>query len=307
MATAFGLDIESEVSLPFLEGSDVAATGRAVSISCAEARRPRWPAGARLICDERQSDGSVVFQIEAADLGFRIHGPAYGVSVLAGDGTSIWGLPGDAGMASWQRLLIAQVLPFAAVVRGIEVLHASAVVLDGEAVALAGRSGSGKTSLALALHRRGAALLADDVLAIERNGDKPLAHPGAPVAGIDQVEAERLRRRGEEEPGEVLAADARERVTRTTLVSKPAAVRAFFLLDRRADFVGSPVFESVEDPRELLSSTFNLVLASPERLAGLLDICALLSRRRVERVSYGTETDATEVAEALLARLARGE
>ena len=304
--TAFGLDLESEAPLPFFEGAGEGAgtrpTGRPLRVSCEE-QPPAWPQDAQLISDERDLDGGVIFQIEAAGPGYRIHGPAYGSNVLAGDGTAVRGAPGEEGLEGWQRLLVAQVLPFAAVLQGLEVLHAGAVVVDGGAVALSGPSGSGKTSLALALERRGAELLADDVVAVEWAGGELLAHPGAPVAGIDLAEAERLRERGEGAPGGALAVNGRERVARAALASEPTPLCALFLLDRRIEPQGEPSFEPEDDPRQLLASTFNLLLASPERLAGLLDICARLAARRVERVSFGPDTDPDELGAAIWARL----
>ena len=50
--------------------------------------------------------------------------------------------------------------------RGIPSLHASAVAIDGVAVALAGAAGAGKSSTAAALAARGHALVADDVLGV---------------------------------------------------------------------------------------------------------------------------------------------
>jgi hypothetical protein len=60
--------------------------------------------------------------------------------------------------------------------RGLFVLHASAVALDGSAVAFLGHSGRGKSTTAAALHARGGAVLADDALAVD------LAAPGGPTA-----------------------------------------------------------------------------------------------------------------------------
>ena len=85
-------------------------------------------------------------------------------------------------------------LPFAALLQGLEVFHASAVVQGGEAIALLGPSRAGKTSLALELCARGASFLADDVLALETREDALFAHPGSPVAGV-ALEHERGRRR----------------------------------------------------------------------------------------------------------------
>lgn len=301
-ATAFGLDLASETPLPFLEGAGARATGRPLRIVYGE-QSPVWPGDAELISDDRDRDGEVIFQIEAADRGYRIHGPAYGCSVISGDGTEVQGAPGEEGFAGWQRLLVAQVLPFAAALRGLEVLHAGAVVVAGEGVALSGPSGSGKTSLALALQRRGAELLADDVVAVERAGAELLAHPGAPISGIDLAEAERLSREGEGERTGVLAVNARERVARAVLVPGPVPLGALFLLNRRLDGPEEPSFEPERDPRQLLASTFNLLLASPERLAGLLDVCARLAAGRVERVTFGPATDPDQLAAAIWARL----
>jgi hypothetical protein len=64
--------------------------------------------------------------------------------------------------------------------RGIPSLHASAVVLDGAAVALVGAAGTGKSTTAAALTARGHALLADDVLALRVDAGKILAQPAYP-------------------------------------------------------------------------------------------------------------------------------
>jgi hypothetical protein len=305
-ATAFGLDLDSATPLPFLQGEGAGAaarpTGRQLRIVYGE-QPPAWPEGAQVVSDERGLDGEVIFQIEAADGAYRFHGPAYGCSVLSGEATAVEGAPGEEGFGGWQRLLVAQVLPFAAALRGLEVLHAGAVVVGGIGVALSGPTGSGKTSLALALRRRGAELLADDVLAVERAGEGLLAHPGAPIAGIDRAEAERLAGRGEGERAGVLAVNAREQVERAALASGPAPLGALFLLDRRLEGPEEPRFEAEGDPRQLLASTFNLLLASPERLAGLLDVCARLAARRVERIIFGPATDPDQLAAAIWARL----
>ena len=78
---------------------------------------------------------------------------------------------------------------------------------------------------------------------------------------------------------------------------------ALFFLDRRPDGPPVPRFEPAADPQALLAATFNLLLADPERLTGLLDVCALAARRRVERIILGPRTDATELGAAVARRL----
>lgn len=63
-----------------------------------------------------------------------------------------------------RHLLIDQVIPRLLAVDGALVLHASAVEVDGKAVAFVGPSGAGKSSLAAGYVRQGTPLLADDFL-----------------------------------------------------------------------------------------------------------------------------------------------
>ena len=301
-ATAFGLDIRADRDLPFLSASTVAPTGRMLEVVLEDGLGESWPASAQLISDQQLPEGGVNFQIEKSSGGdYRIWGPAYGTHVLRGDGRQLWGSLDEAGIDPWQRLLVAQALPFAAVLRGLEVLHASAAVLDGGAIAFAGLSGSGKTSLALELCRRGAEFLADDVLTLEL-GEELLAHPGAPIAAVDRGEAERLQAAGTS-IGEVLAADRREIVQRVSPRAEPAPLQAVFLLERREDGPAAPHFEPAAEAQALLASTFNLVLADPARLARLLDVCSLAAAGRVERVLFGPEVDATQLGAAVGERI----
>jgi hypothetical protein len=304
-ATVFGLDVDCEVPLAFLEGSAAGPSGRALAISvqARDAAKLDWPQDAELVCDEHQPDGSVNFQIEAhPQAGYLISGPEYGSYLLSADGSRLTCAPEGRPDGAWQRLLIAQVLPFAALLRGLEVFHASAIVQRGEAIAFLGSSGAGKTSLAFELCRRGASFLADDVLALEMTGDQLLAHPGTPVAGVDHAEATRVR----ETDGfseEVLAINAREQLVQMRGASEPAPLGALFFLNRRADGPEQPRFEPAADAQLLLAATFNLVLVTPERLRGLLDVCALAAQLRVERIIVGPTTDACELGAAVEQRL----
>ena len=78
--------------------------------------------------------------------------------------------------------------------RGSPGLHATALARDGRALALAGRPGTGKTTLSAALLADGMQLLNDDLIAVELDGGRARVHSGSPVlrVGKDVVAPLRL-------------------------------------------------------------------------------------------------------------------
>jgi serine kinase of HPr protein (carbohydrate metabolism regulator) len=68
-----------------------------------------------------------------------------------------------------------------------DTLHASCVSIDGRAVLLAGRSGSGKSDLALRLIDRGAMLVSDDYTQVRRQAGRLIATPPLQIAGKIEV------------------------------------------------------------------------------------------------------------------------
>ena len=65
--------------------------------------------------------------------------------------------------------------------------QASCVAIDGRAVLIEGPPGSGKSSLALALLDRGAALVGDDGVLLERRGERLWALPPPNIAGLLEI------------------------------------------------------------------------------------------------------------------------
>ncbi|HET6448467.1 MAG TPA: hypothetical protein VFG31_05090 [Conexibacter sp.] len=222
-----------------------------------------------------------------ADGSHRLSAPGCGACVVAGDGRAVTYAPAAAGVAEPHRLLLDQALPFAACAAGLECLHASAVACNGRAIALAGVSGTGKSTLAHALARRGAEPLADDVLALETDADGGLlAHAALPRRRL-QARLETLAAVGP--------------VT-------PLPLGALYLLDRRPAERGAPRFEPISDPRLVLACTFNFVLATPARLARLLELChRLAARTHLRRAIVPGDADASALADAIGADLAEAD
>lgn len=76
--------------------------------------------------------------------------------------------------------------------RGLLILHGSAVAVDGEAVAFLGNSGSGKSTAAASLIIKGYPMVADDLVAIDASGARPMVHPAFPQLKLWPDAAESL-------------------------------------------------------------------------------------------------------------------
>ena len=64
--------------------------------------------------------------------------------------------------------------------RGLFPLHANGVVVDGRAIAVAGATGAGKSTLAAWFSRQGLTLVGDDVIAMKPGAERVMALPGPP-------------------------------------------------------------------------------------------------------------------------------
>jgi hypothetical protein len=187
----------------------------------------------------------------------------------------------------WQRHLVGRVLPFVSTLRGLEPWHASAVAIDGHAVALAGQSGVGKSTLAAQLMLDGAELLADDVLAIQHSGGELRAYPGPGLVSLRRPTVEQLTSSELQKLGRRVGADSGSVRLAVSRHERPLPLSALYLLEPAAD-AREPRLTTLDspDPRRLLGCAFNLALATSARLVRQLDVCALVARSaRVVRVA----------------------
>jgi hypothetical protein len=237
----------------------------------------------------------------APGTGYLLQAPGFGRILVASDGTELICEP-EPGSPHWSILLSAQALPLASTLRGFEVLHASGVVLQDQAVLFAGHSGAGKSSLAAALLRRGAALLSDDTVALQLRDAALIAHPGAAVLQLQAAEHERLATEEQVILGVSTTFLDKQRYS-FKVATSPAPFGQLFLLEHSADGLHVERIDAV-DPFELLGSTFNLSVRTPERLTRHLDLAvALAATGRVHRLRVRPGVDATQLAEIVHDRL----
>src|SRR5215212_2545365 len=88
--------------------------------------------------------------------------------------------------------LLGPVMGFVLLLRGIVCLHASAIVVGNQAIAVLGPAGSGKSTTAAAFSDRGYSILAEDVVTLDDRGDQFLVRPAYPCIRLWPASAKAL-------------------------------------------------------------------------------------------------------------------
>lgn len=206
-----------------------------------------------------------------------------------------------AGSAHWLQVLLSRVLPDVAILRGYEALHASAVDTPRGAVAVLAPPGTGKSTLALELMRRGFGLVADDVLVLDAADGEVLAHPGTPHVNVAEealvtIEPAAAGRCWELVPGE-------RWVEVGPAVTRPRPMALVCLLERTTGFFGTcrPLAAS-----PLALSPYMLGLSSePSREHERFDLYAdLVQSTRLVRLTRGRNSTPAELADQIEQTLA---
>lgn len=232
-----------------------------------------------VLIDRRHRDGRLMMTVyRYEDLGYGIAAPRHGRHLVSLDGRSILSAVPDVPTWKWQRLFFAQVLPLVATLQGLELLHASGVVIGGRSFGFVADSGTGKTTLAINLVAGGAQLLTDDVLAIDTHAARVRAFPGGGLASIHAEEYDAIPRGARSRLGEIVGHSDKIHLA-PPLATGPAPLGAIYFLRREVDRSGEVTIETAESlpPQFLLAGRFISYLSEPRHLVAHLDAAARLS------------------------------
>jgi hypothetical protein len=307
--TAFGLrlSIDSRVSIPGLGetvGAPPAGPTTRVHIDEGELDQ-RWAAltTAPQRAREIRFGETLLLTVDvAAPVGYLLWARDFGRVLISPDGLELLCEP-DPENEDWASIVAAQALPLAATIRGLEVLHASGVVLDGKAVLVTGRPGAGKSSLAAALIRSGGRLLSDDAVALQLSEGRLIAHAGSVALQLRDAEDERLSTEERAALGRPASCSSGKHRYISSTVPDAVPLGSLFLLERSNE---GPAVERLDavDPFELIASTFNLSVRTPERLQRQLDVVsAIASSKLAHRLRVQPDVSASSLAMSIQAHL----
>lgn len=190
-----------------------------------------------------------------------------------------------------ETYLLGQVFSYALVKRGIEVLHATTLEVEGEAISLLGECGAGKSSLAAAFLAAGHRLLSDDLLVLQESSAGLLAQPALPRIKIYPEVADlfAIPRQG----AAPMHPSFRKLVLRLdgSAAVRPAPVRAMYELAAPRRPESRRITLRRLSARQaflcLLRHVFNSKMTAPERLQQLtVFVHRLAERIPIRRVTY---------------------
>jgi len=168
--SAYGLTIQSQFDLPELRSAEASSDVDALFRQGEVKPVPKWVNG----------EGGRRIQADPAQC--RLSYESYG-SFLVEDGKRVTFDPNPAGVTTTKivrRLLENEILGVLLHQRGRLMLHASAVVVDGNAIVFLGPRGVGKSTTAAAFHAHGYGIIEDDIVSVRIENETPMVHPGVP-------------------------------------------------------------------------------------------------------------------------------
>ncbi|MBS1834788.1 MAG: hypothetical protein JST65_18865 [Acidobacteria bacterium] len=198
--------------------------------------------------------------------------PGVGEFLVSGDGKFIeCHAHRSASSESFQVYTLGQALSFALVKQGFEPLHATVVVIDGEAVAFLGESGFGKSTMAASLLASGHRLLTDDLLILRNTAGGLLAYPGPPrIKAFPKIARKFLR---EESVGFRMNPDTKKLIIPLSgdqVCNSPVPLVAIYSIAAPSSAAEEDVRIEPLSPRdsfvEMVRHTFNCRIVNPARL-----------------------------------------
>jgi hypothetical protein len=261
----YGLNIEANVYLPgVLRRSNQDAIDVRVSLKEFPAFFPKLlDSPAEFFYSGTNSDENGEPTVRVARLGrgqycgfFYADGARFAV---ARDGSEIWGdWPEGYTLEDASTYLVGPIIAYALRLRGATCLHASAIAVDNQAIALMGAPGAGKSTTAAAFAQLRVPVLSDDIVALAGDRDQFLVQPGYPRLNLWPDSVRVLF--GSDDALPLITPTWGKRympLEPDGFASQPLPLGAIYILDERDASLSAPVIEEIAGPEALMALVSN--------------------------------------------------
>jgi len=181
--------------------------------------------------------------------------------VVDGAGTQIWAeWPESLTLEDATTYLLGPIMGFVMLLRGVVCLHASAIAIGSDAIALLGPAGAGKSTTAAAFAERGFSILAEDVVTLDDRGDQFMVRPGYPCIRLWPASVKALYGTESQLPRltpnwDKCYLDLTARPEQ--FQQQPLPLAAIYLLGERRDGCDAPFIETLDRAEGLMSLVAN--------------------------------------------------
>lgn len=181
--------------------------------------------------------------------------------VIDQEGANIWAVwPETLSIEDTSTYLLGPVMGFVMLLHGHVSLHASAIAIDSQAIALAGPAGAGKSTTAAAFAELGYSILAEDVVTLDDRGECFLVQPAYPCIRLWPASVTALF--GEHADLPKLTPTWEKRYLDLTqkpyqFHEKPLPLAAIYLLEERSEDRLAPFVRQITEPEALMSLVKN--------------------------------------------------
>jgi hypothetical protein len=230
-------------------------------------------------------DGTRSTEFYRIDSGYVLRFPGLADFEISADGLAVRCRPTpETSDATSQHLFINQVLPLVLGRLGKMVVHASAVVSDGAALAFVAESSRGKSTLAASFATTGSPLLTDESVVLDERESGYWVAPGHPSVRLWDDSEQALIAAGAEAAPALPFTSKRRLLAAHELRFSDRSVplrRVYFLGDGSADRVTIERMDATDVLIELVKASFLLNMDDKLRLASHFDEVARLARRPI--------------------------
>jgi|SRR5215213_3898433 len=179
----YGLGIVTNRIIPGVPASTIASEDLRISFGSLPAWLHVAQGEACYVADYKSACGEPALRVFRVLDGnyYRFHYADHTQFVVDRSGSEVWAeWSSPLTLEDTATYLLGPVMGFVMLLRGIVCLHASAIAIGNDAIALVGPAGSGKSTTAAAFAERGYSVLAEDVVTLDDRGDRFVVRPGYP-------------------------------------------------------------------------------------------------------------------------------
>jgi hypothetical protein len=220
----------------------------------------------------------------------------------------------------WQKLqevpnevfftyFLGQVFSYCLLARGVEPLHATAMLVNDQAIAFLGDSGAGKSTLAATFLQMGYTLMTDDVLALAFKGEGVWVRPGIARVKLNPDSADAVFSGRRSIPMNSFTSKMIFALQDSQHRNREVPLRALYVLPHQPSQSRIMVrrLSGRASFLPIVQNTFNDTVLHPDRLKQQFAFAArLASLIPIKRLSYPRRLDLLpSVADAILADVSR--